>query len=137
MLKNQDVQFSFRKTEYRIHFVDCFVFPQSYSAVVRRIDSDKKTNDFKEFSGTVMMADIGNGTMNMILTEMLTSQAGCSASLSEKDILRIAEKSAEIVTEKMKQVIPAHLAGYTAGIPAPGQIVGKRSIQIRYGRFAQ
>ena len=62
-----------------------------------------------------------------ILTEMLTSQAGCSASLSEKDILRIAEKSAEIVTEKMKQVIPAHRAGYTAGIPAPGQIVGRKN----------
>lgn len=62
-----------------------------------------------------------------ILTEMLTSQAGCSASLSEKDILRIAEKSAEIVTEKMKQVIPAHLAGYIAGIPAPMQIVGRKN----------
>ena len=62
-----------------------------------------------------------------ILTEMLTLQAGCSASLSEKDILRIAEKSAEIVTEKMKQVIPAHLAGYTVGIPAPGQIVGRKN----------
>lgn len=62
-----------------------------------------------------------------ILTEMLTSQAGCSACLSEKDILRIAEKSAEIVTEKMKQVIPAHLAGYTTGIPAPGQIVGRKN----------
>ena len=62
-----------------------------------------------------------------ILTEMLTSQAGCSASLSEKDILRIAEKSAEIVTEKMKQVIPAHPVGYTASIPAPGQIVGRKN----------
>ena len=66
MLKNQDVRFSFRKTEYHIHFVDCFVFPPGYSAVVRSVDLDKKTNDFKLFSGTVMMADIGNGTMNMM-----------------------------------------------------------------------
>lgn len=62
-----------------------------------------------------------------ILTEMLTSQAGCSASLSEKDILRIAEKSAEIVAEKMRQVFPAHLAGYAAGIPVPGQIVDRKN----------
>ena len=61
-----------------------------------------------------------------ILTEMLTSQAGCSASLSEKDILRIAEKSAEIVAEKMKQVLPAHPAGYAASIPVAGQIVDRK-----------
>ena len=62
-----------------------------------------------------------------ILTEMLTSQAGCSANLSEKDILRIAEKSAEIVAEKMRQVFPAHFAGYAAGIPVPGQIVDRKN----------
>ena len=62
-----------------------------------------------------------------ILTEMLTSQAGCPASLSEKDIQRIAEKTAEIVTEKMKQVFPAHLAGYAAVIPAPGQIIDRKN----------
>ena len=62
-----------------------------------------------------------------ILTEMLNSQAGCSTSLSEKDILRIAEKSAEIVAEKMKQVLPAHLAGYATNIPFPGQIVGRKN----------
>ena len=62
-----------------------------------------------------------------ILTEMLTSQASCSASLSEKDILRIAEKSAEIVAEKMKQVLPAHPAGYAASIPAPMQTVDREN----------
>ena len=62
-----------------------------------------------------------------ILTAMLTSQAGCSVSLSEKDIQRIAEKSAEIVAEKMKQVLPAHLAGYATNIPFPGQIVGRKN----------
>lgn len=62
-----------------------------------------------------------------ILTEMLTSQAGCSASLSEKDILRIAEKSAEIVAEKMKQVLPAHLAEYATSIPVSGQIVDRKN----------
>lgn len=62
-----------------------------------------------------------------ILTEMLTSQTGCSASLSEKDILRIAEKSAEIVADRIKQVLPAYLAGYTANAPTPGQIVDRKN----------
>lgn len=62
-----------------------------------------------------------------ILTEMLTSQAGCSVSLSEKDILRIAEKSAEIVTEKMKQVLLAHPAEYAASIPVSRQIVDRKN----------
>ena len=62
-----------------------------------------------------------------ILTEMLTSQTGCSASLSEKDILRIAEKSAEIVAEKMKQVLPAHPAGYAANISVPRQNVDRKN----------
>ena len=58
-----------------------------------------------------------------ILTEMLTFQAGCSISLSEKDILRIAEKSAEIVVEKMKQVLPAHPAEYAASIPVSSSVL--------------
>ena len=66
MLKNQDVQFTFRKKDYRIHFTDCLVFPQGYSAAIRRIDDDKQNNGFQFFSGLVMMADIGNGTMNIM-----------------------------------------------------------------------
>ena len=66
MLKNQDVQFTFCKKDYRIHFTDCLVFPQGYSAAIRRIDDDKQHNGFQFFSGLVMMADIGNGTMNIM-----------------------------------------------------------------------
>ena len=66
MLKNQDVQFTFRKKDYRIHFTDCLVFPQGYSAAIRRIDDDKQNNGFQFFGGLVMMADIGNGTMNIM-----------------------------------------------------------------------
>ena len=66
MLKNQDVQFTFRKKDYRIHFSDCLVFPQGYSAAIRRIDDDKQHNGFQFFNGLVMMADIGNGTMNIM-----------------------------------------------------------------------
>ena len=66
MLKDLDVEFTFRKTTYHIHIVDCMVFPQGYSAAVRAIDNDRRDNHSKDFGGTVMMADIGNGTMNVM-----------------------------------------------------------------------
>lgn len=66
MMRNPDVQFVFNDILYRIHLTDCIVFPQGYAALVPLMDSDKRYNDFRRFAGTVMMADIGNGTMNIM-----------------------------------------------------------------------
>lgn len=66
MLRSPDVQFIFNDVPYRIHLTDCVVFPQGYAALVPLIDKDKRYNDFRQFTGTVMMADIGNGTMNIM-----------------------------------------------------------------------
>lgn len=66
MMRNPDVQFVFNDILYRIHLTDCIVFPQGYAALVPLMDSDKRYNDFRQLAGTVMMADIGNGTMNIM-----------------------------------------------------------------------
>ena len=66
MMRNPDVQFFFNDVLYRIHLTDCIVFPQGYAALVPLMDSDKRFNEFRQFTGTVMMADIGNGTMNIM-----------------------------------------------------------------------
>jgi len=66
MMRNPDVQFVFNDIPYRIHLTDCIVFPQGYAALVPLMDSDKRFNEFRQFTGTVMMADIGNGTMNIM-----------------------------------------------------------------------
>ena len=66
MMRNPDVQFTFNDVQYNIHLTDCSVFPQGYAALVPLMDSDKKYNNFRQFAGTVMMADIGNGTMNIM-----------------------------------------------------------------------
>lgn len=66
MMRNPDVQFVFNDILYRIHLTDCIVFPQGYAALVPLMDSDKRFNEFRQFTGTVMMADIGNGTMNIM-----------------------------------------------------------------------
>ena len=66
MMRNPDVQFTFNDVQYNIHLIDCSVFPQGYAALVPLMDNDKKYNNFRQFVGTVMMADIGNGTMNIM-----------------------------------------------------------------------
>jgi len=66
MMRNPDVQFVFNDVLYRIHLTDCIVFPQGYAALVPLMDNDKRFNEFRQFTGTVMMADIGNGTMNIM-----------------------------------------------------------------------
>ena len=54
---------------YHLHFVQCSVFPQGYAAMVPMMDVDKQYNNFQKFTGTVMMADVGNGTMNIMRLE--------------------------------------------------------------------
>ena len=66
MMRNPDVHFVFNDTNYTIHLTDCSVFPQGYAALLPMMDQDKRYNDFRQFAGTVMMADIGNGTMNIM-----------------------------------------------------------------------
>ena len=66
MMRNLDVRFTFNDVLYSIHLTDCIVFPQGYAALVPLMDNDKRFNEFRQFTGTVMMADIGNGTMNIM-----------------------------------------------------------------------
>ena len=66
MMRTPDVRFTFNDVLYSIHLTDCIVFPQGYAALVPLMDNDKRFNEFRQFTGTVMMADIGNGTMNIM-----------------------------------------------------------------------
>ena len=66
MLRNKDVEFEFNDVGYHLHFTQCSVFPQGYAAMVPMMDVDKQYNGFQKFMGTVMMADIGNGTLDTL-----------------------------------------------------------------------
>ena len=61
LMRNQDVTYLYNSKTYRIHFADCFIFPQGYSALVPLLDRQPE-----KFAGTVILADIGNGTMNTL-----------------------------------------------------------------------
>jgi plasmid segregation protein ParM len=47
----------FRDKEYNIRFVGCSIFPQGYSAII---------GELRRMSDVNMVADIGNGTMNVM-----------------------------------------------------------------------
>ena len=57
LLRNSSVEFDFRDKHYRIRFVGASVFPQGYAAVVQSMET---------FTGSHMLCDIGNGTMNIL-----------------------------------------------------------------------
>ena len=60
LTKNREVEFVFNKKAFNIHVVGCSVYPQGYAAVV---------GQYGLLKGSVLLADIGNGTMNMLYIE--------------------------------------------------------------------
>ena len=57
LLQNPEVHYLFNGKEYHLHFVGCSLYPQGYPAIV---------NQLGDFKGTNLLADIGNGTMNIL-----------------------------------------------------------------------
>lgn len=55
--RKEEVSFTYRKTDYRIHIAGVKVYPQGYAAVAQ-LKSQMK--------GVCLVADIGNGTMNVL-----------------------------------------------------------------------
>ena len=57
MLQNENVEFIYNNKKYSVHIEGVSVYPQGYCAVYDRL---------KEMNGVNMIADIGNGTMNIM-----------------------------------------------------------------------
>jgi plasmid segregation protein ParM len=57
LLRNEFVSFRFNGKQYSVHLVGCSLYPQGYPAIV---------NHLEDFRGSNLLADIGNGTMNLL-----------------------------------------------------------------------
>ena len=57
LLQNSEVSYRFNNKDYHIRFVGCSLYPQGYPAIVNRLG---------DLKGTTLLADIGNGTMNIL-----------------------------------------------------------------------
>ena len=69
LIQNESVDFNFKGVDYHVDFAGADIFPQGFSAVADRL---------REFKGTNMLCDIGNGTMNvMYINECRPIQKKC------------------------------------------------------------
>ena len=57
LLQNDSVDFMFRNKEYHVEFAGADIYPQGFAAAFYRL---------QDFKGINMLADIGNGTMNIM-----------------------------------------------------------------------
>ena len=57
LLRNEQVAFRFNGKDYMVRFVGCSVYPQGYPAIINQLGA---------FTGINLLADIGNGTMNIL-----------------------------------------------------------------------
>lgn len=57
LLQNKTVDFSFRGKQFHVEFIGVDIFPQGFAAVADKL---------RTFKGINMLADIGNGTMNIM-----------------------------------------------------------------------
>ena len=57
--QNREVEFSFRRKDYHIRIVGATVYPQGFAAIAPIVN---------HFTGSNMLCDIGNGTMNILRT---------------------------------------------------------------------
>ncbi len=57
LMQNKDVHYMYNQKEYHVHFTGCSLFPQGYPAIINQLSKHRET---------VLLADIGNGTMNLL-----------------------------------------------------------------------
>ena len=57
LLQNKQADFTFRGTSYHVEFAGADILPQGFSAIADHL---------KDFRGVNLLADIGNGTMNVM-----------------------------------------------------------------------
>ena len=57
LMKNPDVAFRYKKNLYKVHIAGCSIYPQGYAAIISKLG---------EMNGVNMLADIGNGTVNIM-----------------------------------------------------------------------
>ncbi|MBQ8960860.1 MAG: ParM/StbA family protein [Ruminococcus sp.] len=103
MLQRESVDFKYEDKLYSVKIIGCYVFPQGYAAVVEKL---------KDMTGVNMLADIGNGTVNVmyinnrkpISTQSYTEKMGvnqCVISASNAVMDKLGVKIDESIIQHM------------------------------------
>lgn len=69
LLQDPEIRYRFNHKDYHIRLVGCSLYPQGYPAIVNRLG---------ELKGINLLADIGNGTMNILyITNKKAQESRC------------------------------------------------------------
>lgn len=105
LLRNKTVDYSFRGVDYHIEFVNAMVFPQGYAAVADRLSEFREVN---------VLADIGNGTVNLLriidrradVTSMATEACGVKdCAVAMRTALANAHSGAKVDDSIIERII--------------------------------
>ena len=117
LLQNPTADFTFRGTAYHVEFAGADVFPQGFAAVAERL---------KDFNGINLLADIGNGTMNVMyvidcrpqVRKCYTEKYGTNqcALAVRSAIERVFRNGAATISERYLNVIRDTATEYVKGI---------------------
>lgn len=120
LMQEQELRFEFRKERYHVHLCGVEVFPQGFAAVV----------NLGAMTGMNMLADIGNGTMNVMQIidgrplekSLVTDKFGVSICI--KEIQKELSKSAG---ESIPEVIiePMLINGLQGRVDATAKVAGR------------
>lgn len=112
MLQRESVDFKYEDKLYSVKIVGCFVFPQGYAAVIDHL---------KDMNGVNLLADIGNGTVNVmyinnrkpIATQSYTEKMGvnqCVIAASNAVMDKLGVKIDESIIQQMIRYGKADIA---------------------------
>ena len=130
LLQNSSVDYTFRGTEYHVEFTGADILPQGFAAVAERLN---------DFQGINLLADIGNGTMNVMyiidsrpqVKKCFTEKYGtnqcmlavrenlmrvCRASVDESAIEQVFRTGTANISDRYLSVIRDTATEYVAGI---------------------
>ena len=130
LLRNDDARFRFAGKDYTVRFTDADVFPQGFAAVADKLH---------QFKGQNMIADIGNGTMNIMFVndrrpvakQCFTKSCGVNQCLlavreqitraygqplDEQIVEQVLRTGTADISKRCLDIIRSTAAEYTAGI---------------------
>ena len=124
LMKEQELHFEFRKERYHVHLCGVEIFPQGFAAVV----------NLGVMLGINMLADIGNGTMNVMQIidnkplekSLVTDKFG--AGICMKEIQKeLSKESGEDIPEMLiEPLLRKGLQGRTDNIAKKAEYIAKK-----------
>ena len=130
LLQNETADFTFRGAQYHVEFAGADILPQGFSAIADHL---------KDFRGVNLLADIGNGTMNVMyiidcrpqVRKCFTEKYGtnqcmlavrenlmrlCTATVDESAIEQVFRTGTAEISERYLEVIRDTASEYVEGI---------------------